>query len=84
MRALTKSFDLPTSKLDIRRSFTEAEWQHVLQWNKCQNRTPKVITPRTLKVSLSGYQDTTDEFQYGLIWWSVGPVAGLNRSSWFF
>jgi site-specific recombinase XerD len=31
MRALMKSFDLPTSKLDIRRAFTEAEWQHVLQ-----------------------------------------------------
>ncbi|MES2946935.1 MAG: phage integrase family protein [Pseudomonadota bacterium] len=30
MRALMKSFDLPSSKLDIRRSFTEAEWAHVL------------------------------------------------------
>ncbi len=30
MRALMKSFDLPPSKLDIRRSFTEAEWSHVL------------------------------------------------------
>lgn len=30
MRALMKSFDLPPSKLDIRRSFTEAEWIHVL------------------------------------------------------
>jgi site-specific recombinase XerD len=26
-----KSFDLPTSKMDIRRSFTESEWMHVLQ-----------------------------------------------------
>lgn len=26
-----KGFDLPASKMDIRRSFTEAEWQHVLQ-----------------------------------------------------
>jgi site-specific recombinase XerD len=30
MRALMKSFDLPPSKMDIRRSFTEAEWAHVL------------------------------------------------------
>ncbi len=30
MRALMKSFDLPASKMDIRRSFTEAEWTHVL------------------------------------------------------
>lgn len=31
MKALMKGFDLPASKMDIRRSFTEAEWQHVLQ-----------------------------------------------------
>ncbi len=31
MRALMKSFDLPANKMDIRRSFTEAEWSHVLQ-----------------------------------------------------
>ena len=31
MRALMKGFDLPASKVDIRRSFTEAEWSHVLQ-----------------------------------------------------
>ena len=31
MRALMKSFDLPASKVDLRRSFTEAEWTHVLQ-----------------------------------------------------
>jgi site-specific recombinase XerD len=30
MRALLKSFDLPSTKMDIRRSFTEAEWRHVL------------------------------------------------------
>lgn len=30
MRSLMKSFDLPASKMDIRRSFTEAEWAHVL------------------------------------------------------
>jgi site-specific recombinase XerD len=31
MRALMKSFNLPSSKMDISRSFTEAEWLHVLQ-----------------------------------------------------
>ena len=31
MKALMKGFDLPASKVDIRRSFTEAEWLHVLQ-----------------------------------------------------
>ncbi len=31
MRQLMKSFDLPPSKLDIKRSFTEAEWTHVLR-----------------------------------------------------
>jgi site-specific recombinase XerD len=31
MRSLMKSFSLPTSKMDITRSFTEAEWQHVLR-----------------------------------------------------
>ncbi len=31
MRSLMKSFDLPPSRMDIRRSFTEAEWAHVLQ-----------------------------------------------------
>jgi site-specific recombinase XerD len=30
MRALMKNFDLPKSKLDIHRSFTEGEWSHVL------------------------------------------------------
>ncbi|WP_413861732.1 hypothetical protein [Candidatus Aalborgicola defluviihabitans] len=30
MRSLMKGFDLPASKMDIRRSFTEAEWAHVL------------------------------------------------------
>lgn len=30
MRSLMKSFDLPSTKMDIRRSFTEAEWSHVL------------------------------------------------------
>lgn len=31
MKALMKGFDLPASKVDIKRSFTEAEWNHVLQ-----------------------------------------------------
>ncbi len=31
MKALMKGFDLPASRVDIRRSFTEAEWSHVLQ-----------------------------------------------------
>jgi site-specific recombinase XerD len=30
MRSLMKSFDLPASKMDVKRSFTEAEWVHVL------------------------------------------------------
>lgn len=29
MRAVMKNFDLPASKMDIRRSFTEAEWSHL-------------------------------------------------------
>jgi site-specific recombinase XerD len=37
MKALMKGFDLPASKVDIRRSFTEAEWNHVLQ---CLERMP--------------------------------------------
>ena len=37
MRALMKSFDLPPSQLDIRRSFTQAEWIHVL---KCLEDLP--------------------------------------------
>ena len=30
MRSLMKSFNLPNSRMDITRSFTEKEWQHVL------------------------------------------------------
>jgi site-specific recombinase XerD len=37
MKALMKGFDLPASKLDLRRSFTEAEWAHVLQ---CLDQLP--------------------------------------------
>ena len=29
-RSVMKSFDLPATKMDIKRSFTEAEWSHVL------------------------------------------------------
>ena len=31
MRSLMKSFNLPPSKMDIKRSFTEGEWAHVLR-----------------------------------------------------
>ncbi len=31
MNSLMKGFDLPTSSIDISRSFTELEWQHVLR-----------------------------------------------------
>ena len=31
MKALMKGFDLPSSKVDIRRAFSEKEWLHVLQ-----------------------------------------------------
>ncbi len=45
MRALMKGFDLPVSKLDIRRSFTEAEWVHVLH---CVDAQP--IGPERLRL----------------------------------
>ena len=45
MRALMKSFDLPSSKMDIRRSFTEAEWSHVLS---CLQRTK--AGPKQLRI----------------------------------
>lgn len=37
-RSVMKGFELPKSKVDIRRSFTEAEWAHI-QWH-LQTRTP--------------------------------------------
>lgn len=37
-RSVMKGFELPKSKVDIRRSFTEAEWSHI-QWH-LQTRTP--------------------------------------------
>jgi site-specific recombinase XerD len=46
MRALMKSFDLPPSKMDIRRSFTEAEWTHVLG---CLSAMP--LGPERLRLS---------------------------------
>ena len=41
MRSLMKSFDLPTSRMDIRRSFTEAEWAHVLTTLDAQTVGPE-------------------------------------------
>lgn len=45
MRALMKGFDLPAAKMDIRRSFTEAEWAHVL---KCVDGEP--VGPERLRL----------------------------------
>jgi site-specific recombinase XerD len=45
MRSLMKSFDLPASKMDIRRSFTEAEWAHVLTCADAQ-----VVGPERLRL----------------------------------
>ena len=45
MRSLMKSFDLPNSKMDIKRSFTEAEWAHVL---KCLDAMP--AGPETVRL----------------------------------
>ena len=44
MRSLMKGFDLPASRMDIRRSFTEAEWAHVL---KCVDAQPVGPVKRT-------------------------------------
>jgi site-specific recombinase XerD len=41
MRSLMKGFDLPASKMDIRRSFTEAEWSHVLTCVDAQTVGPE-------------------------------------------
>jgi site-specific recombinase XerD len=43
MKALMKGFDLPASKMDIRRSFTEAEWAHVLQCLDSQKAGPESV-----------------------------------------
>lgn len=43
MKALMKGFDLPASKMDIRRSFTEAEWAHVLQCLDSQKSGPEGV-----------------------------------------
>ena len=45
MRSLMKGFDLPASRMDIRRSFTEAEWAHVLT---CVDAQP--IGPERLRL----------------------------------
>jgi site-specific recombinase XerD len=44
-RSVMKSFDLPATKMDIRRSFTEAEWSHVLA---CLDAMP--AGPKTLRM----------------------------------
>jgi len=44
-RSVMKSFDLPATKMDIRRSFTEAEWSHVLA---CMDAMP--AGPETLRL----------------------------------
>jgi site-specific recombinase XerD len=47
MRVLMKTFDLPATKMDIRRSFTEAEWSHVLQTlDKWLCRNKGVVTKK--------------------------------------
>jgi len=43
MKALMKGFDLPASKMNIRRSFTEAEWAHVLQCLDSQKSGPEGV-----------------------------------------
>ena len=40
-RSIMKSFDLPTSKMDIKRSFTEDEWAHVLKSVDGQSAGPE-------------------------------------------
>ena len=40
-RSIMKSFDLPASKMDIKRSFTEAEWLHVLHCVDAQTAGPE-------------------------------------------
>ena len=45
MRALMKGFDLAACKMDIRRSFTEAKWAHVLV---CLDTLP--VEPQRLRL----------------------------------
>lgn len=40
-RSIMKSFNLPASKMDIKRSFTEKEWAHVLKCVDMQSAGPK-------------------------------------------
>ena len=49
MRSLMKSFNLPASKVDIRRAFTEAEWANVL---KCLDAMPAGAQTLRLKCIL--------------------------------
>ena len=43
MRSLMKSFDLPASKMDIRRSFTEKEWNFILQGVDALEKGPERV-----------------------------------------
>jgi site-specific recombinase XerD len=40
-RSVMKSFDLPASKMDLKRSFTEDEWTHVLECLDAQSAGPE-------------------------------------------
>jgi site-specific recombinase XerD len=48
MRSLMKGFDLPASRMDIRRSFTEAEWAHVLRCVDDQRIGPERLRLRCI------------------------------------
>jgi site-specific recombinase XerD len=40
-RSIMKSFDLPASRMDLKRSFTDAEWSHVLSCVDAQSAGPE-------------------------------------------
>jgi site-specific recombinase XerD len=40
-RSIMKSFDLPASRMDLKRSFTDAEWSHVLRCVDAQSAGPE-------------------------------------------
>jgi site-specific recombinase XerD len=40
-RSIMKSFDLPASRMDLKRSFTDAEWTHVLRCVDAQSAGPE-------------------------------------------
>lgn len=62
MRSLMKSFDLPSSKVDIRRSFTEAEWAHVLQCLQTMDDGPEKLRLRCILELLVTSGVRLDEF----------------------